>query len=71
MEMEVLTWIPEFYNQLQDTLKEWLLASLPFVYGQKPFQATGTVDPLQRSNYTDTTKLLDLILIYRTGRKNL
>lgn len=36
MEMEVLTWIPEFYNQLQDTLKEWLLASLPFVYGQKP-----------------------------------
>lgn len=32
----MLKWIPEFYNQLQDTLKEWLLASPPFAYSQKP-----------------------------------
>lgn len=32
----MLKWIPEFYNQLQDTLKVWLLASPPFAYSQKP-----------------------------------
>lgn len=35
-EMEVLKWIPEFCNQLQDTLKEWLLASPLFAYNRKP-----------------------------------
>jgi len=68
MEMEASKWIPEFYTQLQDMLKEWLLANLSFLYGQKPERQT-FIYQQNLSSHIDDVKNTDMNFNLSAGSK--
>uniref|UniRef100_A0A2D4NKH4 Uncharacterized protein n=1 Tax=Micrurus surinamensis TaxID=129470 RepID=A0A2D4NKH4_MICSU len=64
-------WTQWFYNLLQDTLKEPVLANQSAADIQKPFQATETVGLQPHNNCTGTVKLWDLKLTDKSNSMNL